>query len=500
MATKFGYVRDKQPLSINWAEISKSFNDRLAADEAERQSKREDIQKQYDDLSKELINRPVGYNTDLNDVIASYSTQASQSALTNLNKLKSGEITEQEYYNRRANLKSSTENFFLYANNFNQKLNENMKLIQSQDPNNKGSDRMAFQLALAQDMLNFKNTKAIIDPATDELILVKTDAEGNPTNEIIDVTQLGYLSSLQEKSYNYKQKVNQIIEGKGTKKYRDSTGKEVITILGAEINSEQAAKTIDSIAESLLGGEPEILSILSQNGYKYTQDESLKGKDGFIYYDIKNNTYDYDKSKAKDILVEDIKSAIPETILEPKAKTENELEIERLQIENLQNQVELGKVKVNEARARDIDTSNLQPQLNADIQKTIGPAVVDLYKNNFTGLRESKKYKNAIDATLELLNRYGAGFATTIERDGDVIRFTTPAYDASGKELKTPQEEIYSIENIKSGETLNALLEAFIINYTAPQFINNAYQTGKFKQPLSEETVVSEETETLELD
>jgi hypothetical protein len=29
MATGYGYVRDKEPLSINWAEISKGFNDRL---------------------------------------------------------------------------------------------------------------------------------------------------------------------------------------------------------------------------------------------------------------------------------------------------------------------------------------------------------------------------------------------------------------------------------------------------------------------------------------
>ena len=36
---------------------------------------------------------------------------------------------------------------------------------------------MAFQMALAQNMLNFKNTVAIIDPATDEVMLVKTDEE-----------------------------------------------------------------------------------------------------------------------------------------------------------------------------------------------------------------------------------------------------------------------------------------------------------------------------------
>src|SRR6056300_103067 len=168
----YGYVRDKEPLSINWAEISKNFNDRLAADEAERQGKREDIQKQYDELSQQLIDKPTGADTDLNSAISSFTTQASQASLDALNRLKRGEISEQEYYNRRANLKSSTNNLFLYANNFNGQLDENLKLIQSQDPDNQGSGRMAFQMALAQDMLNFKNTVAVIDPATDEVMLV----------------------------------------------------------------------------------------------------------------------------------------------------------------------------------------------------------------------------------------------------------------------------------------------------------------------------------------
>jgi len=310
MATKFGYVRDKQPLSINWAEISKSFNDRLAADEAERQSKREDIQKQYDDLSQQLINKPTGADTDLNYAISSFSTQAAQSSLDALNKLKSGEMTEQEYYNRRANLKSSTNNLFLYAKNFNNQLEENLKLIQSQDPNNRGSDGMAFQMAIAQDMLNFKNTVAVIDPATDEVVLVKTDAEGNPTNEIVNVAQLGYLSTQKEYDYNYKDQIKKSIEGRGVTKY-EKDGKSITTIQGAEIDPKTATATVNALAESLLGDEAQQRSILAQNGYKYTQDENLKGKDGYIYYDINTNTYDVDTAAALEFVKQDINNSIP---------------------------------------------------------------------------------------------------------------------------------------------------------------------------------------------
>jgi len=278
MATGYGYVRDKEPLSINWAEISKGFNDRLAADEAERQSKRDDIQKQYDELSQQLINKPTGADTDLNSAISSFATQASQASLDALNKLKRGEMSEQEYYNRRANLKSSTSNLFLYADNFNNQLQQNLSLIQSQDPDKQGSGGMAFQMALAQDMLNFKNTVAMIDPATDEVILVKTDEEGNPTNEIVNVAQLGYLSSQQELAYNYKGKIADVIEGRGVAKYTTDDGTTITTIQGAEINPKTASATVDALAESLLGDEAQQRSILYQNGYKYTQDESLKGK------------------------------------------------------------------------------------------------------------------------------------------------------------------------------------------------------------------------------
>jgi len=306
----YGYVRDKEPLSINWAEISKSFNDRLAADEAERQKKRDDIQKQYDELSQELINKPTGADTDLNSAISSFSTQASQASLENLNKLKRGEISEQEYYKRRANLKSSTSNLFLYANNFNNQLQENLALIQSQDPDKQGSGGMAFQMALAQDMLNFKNTVAVIDPATDEVILVKTDEEGNPTNEIVNVAQLGYLSSQQELSYNYKGKIANALENRGVAKY-EKDGKTITTIQGAEINPGTATATVDALAESLLGDEAQQRSILYQNGYKYTQDESLKGKEGYIYYDINNNTYDVDTDAALEFVKQDINNSIP---------------------------------------------------------------------------------------------------------------------------------------------------------------------------------------------
>jgi len=490
----YGYVRDKEPLGINWAEISKNFNDRLAADEAERQGKREDIQKQHNELSQELIDKPTGADIDLNSAISSFSTQASQASLENLNKLKRGEISEREYYNRRANLKSSTSNLFLYANNFNNQLQENLALIQSQDPDKQGSGGMAFQMALAQNMLNFKNTVAIIDPATDEVMLVKTDEEGNPTNEVVSVSQLGNLSTQKEMSYNYRQQIANRLKGKGTQKYRDKDGREVITILGAEIDSQTAKDSIDAIANSLLGDEAQQRSILYQNGFKYTQDESLKGKDGYIYYDIKNGTYDFDPAKAKEIIIKDITSSIPETVIEVQELTANEKELELLKIQDLRNRVEKGSIELKGIRADDIDTSNLQAEVKRDINDTVGSDIATTFDTNYYSLAggAKKKGSNAVKSSLDLLNRYGSGFGTTITEDGTYMYFSTPAFDASGKQLAKPQEIKYSLENITDGSTVTALLENFITIYPAARFINNAYKTGRFNQPTGTVTPATE--------
>jgi len=496
----YGYVRDKEPLSINWAEISKNFNDRLAADEAERQSKRDDIQKQYDELSQELINKPTGSDTDLNNAISSFSTQASQASLENLNKLKRGEISEREYYSRRANLKSSTNNLFLYANNFNNQLQENLSLIQSQDPDKQGSGGMAFQMALAQDMLNFKNTVAVIDPATDEVMLVKTDEEGNPTNEVVSISQLGNLSTQKEMSYNYRKQIANRLEGKGARKTRDKNGREVITILGAEINSQTAKDTISSMAESLLGDEAQQRSILYQNGYKYTQDESLKGKDGYIYYDIKNGTYEFDPTKAKEILVKDITSSIPETVLEVKEKTPVELRREELEIEALQNQVDLGDIKISDALKKlDKDLTTFNSQLEADIKNSLGEDFNTNYANNRTAfLRgDTRKAKNAMEASLAKLNEYGAWAGVEVSLDGNDVIFSTPVFNSKGQMLDEPFELKFDVANIKSGQQLQNTMQAFISNYTDPQFINNAYNTGKFTEPekAEEEPVPDDRTE-----
>ena len=310
MALGYGYVRDDDPVQVNWAEISKNFTDRIKADQVDRQKRKDDIQEKYNDLQKDLINKPQGYNTDLNKVVGSFSGQASSASLDLLNKLKSGQITEQEYYTKRANLKSSTENFFLYSKNFNDNYGRLMELARSNDPDKKLSAESMFQLQIASDMLDFKNTTAIVDPGTNELILVKTDEDGNPTNEIVNVSQLGYLSSDEKLSYNYKNLISENLKNRGVKKYTDENGKVITTIQGVEVDTETAEGALNGLAESIVGDQSQMISILAQNGYTFTKDPSKKDDEKTMYYDMNTNEYSFDRDAALALVTDEINNSI----------------------------------------------------------------------------------------------------------------------------------------------------------------------------------------------
>ena len=332
MALGYGYVRDDDPVQINWSEITQNFTDRIKADQVDRQKRKDDIQEKFNDLQKDLINKPQGYNTDLNKVVGSFSGQASTASLDLINKLKSGQISEQEYYTKRANLKSSTENFFLYSKNFNDNYGRLMELARSNDPDKKLSAESMFQLQIASDMLDFKNTTAIVDPGTNELILVKTDEDGNPTDQIVNVSQLGYLSSDEKLSYNYKNLISENLKNRGVKKYTDDKGNIITTIQGVTVTPETAKGALDGLAESIVGDQSQMISILAQNGYTFTKDPSKKDDEKTMYYDMNTNEYSFDTDAALALVTDEINNSISVSVSKSEKAAEDRAE-RRLVIE-----------------------------------------------------------------------------------------------------------------------------------------------------------------------
>ena len=500
MATRYGYVsRDKASRQIDWGAIGKQVSDEIIKITEDRKERREDILQKSTDYAKMLVEMPMGSNTAFNEYLAQFTSQASKAALEDLNALKRGDISEQEYYNRRANLKSGTELMIAGANNF----NKNFDLIQDRiDKGIASVVEIKYRQKMAE-LLEFGNRTPFINPDTREVNTARLAPSGvmeSTVEDIASASDMFRISNFQLNKFNINQAVNEITKGIGiqdvtvTQEMIDQglTTAAVGTRIKGAFNSalmseEDAQKAKRDLVSSYMKDDAAVISILADYvpGFEVTLDPFevdentvLIGRNGS--YEIS----DAQRKAAEDYMIKRVDQALPEQVDTSRVKTPQEKEIERLQIENLENQVALGKVKVNQARAEDIDISNLQPQLNEDIAQTIGNDVVNQFDANYQSILggPKKKSKNAIEASLDLLNRYGAGFATTIDVVGDEIKFTTPSYDASGKELKNPIEITYDVENIGNGNTLNALLESFILNYVDSRFIKNAYKKGKFSQ------------------
>ena len=73
MPTGYGYVRDSEPLAVDWSAVSRKFTDQLKSQEEERLATKKQILDERADFQKTLLNRPVGQNTALNNIMSGFS-------------------------------------------------------------------------------------------------------------------------------------------------------------------------------------------------------------------------------------------------------------------------------------------------------------------------------------------------------------------------------------------------------------------------------------------
>ena len=115
----FGYVRDSKPVVTDWAQVGRDMGKVITDEFADRDKRKADIEKQSAEIAKNLLDSPVGQYEEANRFASDFSSQAQQQALSDLRLLKNNQISEREYYNRRANLKSGTDLMFTAVRKFN---------------------------------------------------------------------------------------------------------------------------------------------------------------------------------------------------------------------------------------------------------------------------------------------------------------------------------------------------------------------------------------------
>tara|TARA_B100001939_G_scaffold347948_1_gene371527 strand:+ start:1150 stop:2625 length:1476 start_codon:yes stop_codon:yes gene_type:complete len=487
MALGYGYVRDDDPVQINWREISKNFTDRLQADEASRNKRKADIQQSYNDFQKDLINRPQGYNTDLNTAISSFSNQASQASLANLNALKSGQITEQEFYRRRANLKGSTENMFQYANNFNSKYDFYMKRALD----GISSKEEIFMKELFQNYTNFKDIAPIIDPSSNEVLFVKLDKDGKVTDEVVDVTQLGFMSEYQKDKYDLGAAITDKLKQFGLKTIREADGREVTTLFDAAVDQKEFNNAIEKLADEILSVDENLRSILTDTlGYDFTTDTTELNK---VFYNQKTNEFeetDQQRIDARNHIISEIKARIPRKEIEaPKRDLNKEIE-QLLKIQKLQEDINYNQLRTRKLE-QDIDLDPVQSEAALNTYFESNKPSFETILNN-----ESLSNRQRANQTVAKLQPLLTRFNLTVDRtSGNKIRILAPMYNKSGQTLPTTNKT----EDIDLNNSLDDIF-TYIQNWIVSSQVDPVDKKKGIQGLIRPESETENETQIVEVD
>jgi len=354
----YGYVRDDKPTQINWGEIGKQMTDSIAAEVVNRESRKAAIDTASNEYSKSLLDQPQGSNAESNRFMADFSKDASSQAKRDLDDLKSGRISERDYYKRRANLGQGTELMFKAGESFNANYDKAMERLSS----GISSNEEIFDRSMMEGYLNFSSTGAYINPLTGEVNVAKriknNDGSGfrlsNNPGEFSNASELLRLSTAQYDKYDLQGAVVKAVEGLGEQAYKDGLGNNTTQAFNALYSDEagrkkmQAAKA--SMIESFTANENHVSSILSDRlGYKYTMSAEDAAADSNLILKNPDGSKDFTTANGKKQLAAAKKEVgdLFEASLDVKITERAELtknEIERLRLEQQRIDISRGKI------------------------------------------------------------------------------------------------------------------------------------------------------------
>ena len=474
MATKYGYVsRDRAERQIDWGEIGKQVSDEIVKINEDRKERREDILQKSTDYAKMLVEMPMGSNTAFNEYLAQFTSQASKAALEDLNALKRGEISEQEYYNRRANLKSGTELMIAGANNF----NKNFDLIQERiDKGVASLVEIKYREKMAE-LLEFGNRTPFINPDTREVNTARLAPSGvmeTTVEDIASASDMFRISNFQLNKFNMDKAVNDIKKGIGiqdvtvTQEMIDqglttaAVGTRIKGAFNSALMSEKdAQKAKQDLVSSYMKDDAAVISILADYvpGFGVTLDPFEVDENTVLIR--RNGSYeisDAQRKAAEDYMIKRVDQALPEEVKPPTPMTEYQriqTELERERINIARDNLELNKrvANIKEGVVSYTASDNLMVNPNEPIMdgkpNLVNPRnyLSDLNKQSFSGT----KIEETVNGIQSVLNHQGFANAeintAIIEPQkiggtiaGDIIRFTKAL--TSPSLIKVPEKKI----------------------------------------------------------
>lgn len=219
----FGYVRDTKPVVTDWAQVGRDMGKVITDEFTDREARKADIEKQSAEIAKNLLDAPVGQYEQANRFVSDFSSQAQQQALADLRLLKNNQISEREYYNRRANLKSGTDLMFTAV----QKFNENYDGAMQNILDGKSSVLLSDLKGEMEGYLNFAKNGTFINPATASVNVsrLRDGVASSDPSDFINAGMLLKLSTADFKNADLDKKIKSVQERLGSIKYTDASGR-----------------------------------------------------------------------------------------------------------------------------------------------------------------------------------------------------------------------------------------------------------------------------------
>jgi len=321
MATRYGYVsRDRARDRVDWGEIGKQVSDDIIKITEDRKARKEDILTKSTDYAKMLIEMPMGSNTAFNEYLAEFTSQASKASLADLNALKRGDITEQEYYNRRANLLSGTELMIAGATNF----NKNYDLIQERiDSGIASAVEIKYRAKMAE-LLEFGNRSPFINPDTREVNSARLAPSGimeTTVEDIASASDMFRISNFQLDKFDMNQAVESMKTSLGVQQYtEDETGNSIKYAFNQELMStEEIAQAKKELVSSYMKDDKAVISILGDYvpDYDVTLDPfAVNDKTVLIARDGTYEITDDQREAAEEYMIKQLDRALPRTEIE----------------------------------------------------------------------------------------------------------------------------------------------------------------------------------------
>lgn len=410
MAVGFGYIRDKKPTQVDWAELSRQAREGIKGIEDDRKERREAIDEAQREYAKTLADYPVGTNTAYNTFMADFSQQASNVMLENLNMLKRGEITEEEFYRRRGNITSGTSGMLAAAKAYSENFDQNALLAQTT-----GDGFSTWSNGKMQDLMSFQDVRPVIDPESGEITFSKFNEDGS--YEIVDITSVFKRSNAKGTRFDLNKAITDQLAVVGIQTKENQFG-EIVSGQYVGKDGEVLDEAIKTDAKALLAQPQHVYSVLhdTMGGYSFkdlppdyysfrTQEErdaklkELQADDKILWVDNNNQVLisQTQQDAAEEYVYNKLKNATTYKKKEAEfgKKEKITLELEKIQkdIDNIVARTANTEASTNLINARikeveggtETDLSLNMPAIESFIRKEISGPIVAGYERGVEG-------------------------------------------------------------------------------------------------------------------